>query len=369
VKIVFVSDAIYPYLTGGKEKRLYELSTRLSKLGHDVHIYTMHWWQTPETERTEDGVQLHALCRYHEMYTGDRRTIKEGVMFGLACLKLLTVNCDVMDVDHMPFFPVISAWIVRCLRGKKLHATWHEALTRQEWVDYMGPSGNIAAMIERLCIKLPHTITAASGRTQQLLSLKRNNVRLVTSGIDCKAVHAIEPAPLDCDVLAVCRLVKDKNIHLLIKAICTLAKATPNVTCTIVGKGPEKQRLMRQAHKLGLDTNITFIDQLPKASDVYAYMKAAKVFCLPTTREGFGIVTLEALGCGTPVVTTDSLTNASRSFINNGHNGAIVPLNEQAIAAAIRQWLTSGKPAAIAEKVAKYDWSLLAKQQAKVYAS
>jgi glycosyltransferase involved in cell wall biosynthesis len=41
-KIVFVSDAIYPYMKGGKEKRLHEITTRLARMGHDVHIYTMH---------------------------------------------------------------------------------------------------------------------------------------------------------------------------------------------------------------------------------------------------------------------------------------------------------------------------------------
>src|SRR5260221_7593843 len=109
MKVVFVSDAVYPYNKGGKEKRLYELSTRLVKLGHDVHIYTMHWWRSPEKVRTEQGVRLHAISRRHDLYHGTRRSISEGILFGLACLKLLTVAFDVLDVDHMPFFPVYSA--------------------------------------------------------------------------------------------------------------------------------------------------------------------------------------------------------------------------------------------------------------------
>lgn len=124
MKIVLVSDAIYPYNKGGKEKRVFELSTRLAKLGHDVHIYTMRWWSTPETTRTENGVQLHAISKKYEMYHGDRRSIKEGVMFAFACLKLLTVKFDVIDVDHMPFFPIITTWIVCVLtfRRKKFLA-------------------------------------------------------------------------------------------------------------------------------------------------------------------------------------------------------------------------------------------------------
>jgi glycosyltransferase involved in cell wall biosynthesis len=143
-RIVFVSDSIYPYMKGGKEKRLYEISTRLAAMGYDVHIYTMHWWKGSAKTREESGVRLHAICRYYNMYRGDRRTIGEGVIFGLACLKMLWQKFDVIDVDHMPFFPVFSTWIVCLLRRRKLHATWHEALTRQEWTTYMGPKGVIA---------------------------------------------------------------------------------------------------------------------------------------------------------------------------------------------------------------------------------
>src|SRR6185312_885051 len=112
MKIAFVSDTVYPYFKGGKENRLYGLSTHLAALGHEVHIYTMHWWQGPETVRLEDGVYLHAICRKYELYHGDRRSILEGTAFGLACLKLITVQADVIDVDQMPFFPVFSAWLV-----------------------------------------------------------------------------------------------------------------------------------------------------------------------------------------------------------------------------------------------------------------
>jgi dolichol-phosphate hexosyltransferase len=88
MNIVFVSDAIYPYNKGGKEKRLYELSTRLAKLGHDVHIYTMHWWSGTENTRVENGVTLHAISKKYEMYKRDRRSISEGVLFALNCFKL-----------------------------------------------------------------------------------------------------------------------------------------------------------------------------------------------------------------------------------------------------------------------------------------
>lgn len=371
-KIVFVSDSVYPYMKGGKEKRLYEISKRLAGMGYDVHIYTMHWWQGAEKERIEQGVHLHALCRYHDMYHGDRRAIKEGVLFGFACLKLFRVAFDVLDVDHMPFFPILSSWVVCKLRRRKFYGTWHEALSRQEWTHYMGRSGAIASHIERISIRLPHTITAASLHTKELLASIHGRVErvgLVASGIDVDMMKTVKPAKVRCDVLYVGRLVKDKNVGQLIKAVARIAKNDAMVRCIIIGQGPEKARLQRLVSRLNLQENISFLKPLDEAAEVYAYMKAAKVFCSPSVREGFGIVSLEALGCGTPVVTVDTPGNATRHLIADGQNGSIVRLAPSPLAKAILQWMSVSQKPDIASRMVDYDWHQLAKKQAEVYMS
>lgn len=368
-KIVFVSDAIYPYMKGGKEKRLHEITKRLAAMGYDVHIYTMHWWSGPDRALFEDGVYLHALCKRHEMYHGDRRAIREGILFGLACFKLLRVRFDVLDVDHMPFFPIFSAWIVCALRGRRLYATWHEALSHKEWVGYMGSAGRVAAMIERLSIRLPYCITAASLHTKNLLATvhgRARRVELVASGIDTGLLRAVLPAPIHLDVLYVGRLVKDKNVDKLILAIEILAKSRPEIRCVIIGGGVEKHRLQQQVNRLKLQENVTFADPLPEEVDVYAYMKAAKVFCSPSVREGFGITVLEALGCGTPVVTVDSPANAAQHLIQSGQNGSVVALSPAAVAEAILYWISLDQPPDIIAQ-SEYDWRQLAEKQAEVY--
>lgn len=370
-KIVFVSDAIYPYMKGGKEKRLHEIAKRLAAMGHDVHIYTMKWWDEPSKTREEYGIKLHALSRFHEMYHGDRRTISQGVLFGLACLKLFRVKFDVLDVDHMPFFPLFSAWLVCTLRGRKLHATWHEALSKQDWTSYMGRSGIIAMFIERLSIRLPHNITAASAHTRDLMATihgRSEGVELVASGIDTSLMRTVRPATESCDVLYVGRLVKDKSVDRLILAIKKIAATHPSIRCMIIGHGIEKANLERLIMRYHLESNITMLDPLPEAADVYAYMKAAKVFCTPSVREGFGITCLEALGCGTPVITINSPANAARHLIQNGQNGSIVPLTANAIADAILHWASLEQKPDVATKVAAdYDWQRLAQRQAEVY--
>lgn len=371
-KIVFVSDGIYPYMKGGKEKRLHEISKRLAGMGYDVHIYTMRWWKGAQKSRTENGVHLHALCDYHEMYHGDRRAIREGVTFGLACFKLFRVSFDVLDVDHMPFFPILSSWAVCKLRRRKLYGTWHEALSRQDWTSYMGRSGTFASIIEHLSIRLPHTITAASAHTKELLASihgRAERVALVASGIDTELIRNTEPAAVHCDVLYVGRLVKDKNINTLIRAVSQVAKQDPTIRCIIIGQGVEKPRLQRLAARLKLQKNITFLEPLADATEVYAYMKAAKVFCNPSVREGFSIVTLEALGCGTPVITTNSRANAAKRLIQHGYSGSIVPCTVKELARAMTYWASLPQKPDTAAAVTEYDWHSLAKKQLEVYSS
>jgi glycosyltransferase involved in cell wall biosynthesis len=371
MNIAYVTDAIYPYNKGGKEKRLYELSMQLVKMGHDVHIYSMKWWNGPEMERIEHGVHLHAISKLYPMYHNDRRSIHEGVMFGFACFRMFRVAFDTVDVDHMPFFPLFSMWFVCKVKRKHFYATWHEALKRSEWTNYMGLLGNFAAIMERISAFLPRTITASSSHTEELIKkeLKRSKrLHTVSPGVDIDAIQNCPISDIECDVLYVGRLVKDKHVATLIKSIHLLSNNRPDIKCVILGSGIEESNIRRSIKKHHLEKNVEIIHSLPHALDVYGLMKAASVFVLPSVREGFGIVVLEALACGTPVVTVNSLANASKELVEDGVSGSIVDLNSKAIADAIQKWFEKIPDRAnIAKYISKYDWSNLASRQVEVY--
>ena len=372
MNISFVSDAIYPYNKGGKEKRLYELSTRLSKLGHDVHVYTMHWWDTAETVRIENGVHLHAISKCYPMYSGDKRSIKEGVMFGLACLKLIRIKFDIMDVDQMPFFPVYSTWLICRIRGKKLYGTWHEALSRNDWRRYMGALGNLAYAIEDITIRLPDIISSSSAQTIDGLNMihgRYENVKLVTPGIDLASISSVKPAKIASDIIYIGRLVKDKNVDKLILAVALLSKKDTSISCTIIGHGVEKDNLIRLIKRMKLEHNVRLLQPLEKDTEIYSHIKAAKVFCLPSIREGFGMAVLESLACGTPVVTSAAQANSARHLIEEGRNGSIVNEGIDNLALALEEGLNKPKPYNIADQVKHYDWNALAKKQEAVYLS
>jgi len=329
--IAVVSDAVYPYNKGGKEKRIYELTTRLAKMGHEIHIYTMKWWEGPN-DTIESGVNLHAISKLHPLYKGKRRSISEGVIFGLACLKLITKKFDVIDVDHMPFFPIYGVWLVCSIRRKKMYATWHEVWGDKYWVQYMGKSGHIAALIEKVSVKLPYRINAVSAHTAGMIDDKlgrSRNVSVLPNGINIEQINSIKPANVSWDVIFAARLLKHKHADVLIEAIARLRDELPKLTCVIIGNGPEEERLKKLTTKLGLDGSVSFKDFFPNIEDLYANIKASKVYVSPSHREGFGLGILEANACGIPVITVDKPANAAKELVKDGKNGSVVPLSSE----------------------------------------
>jgi hypothetical protein len=74
MKIAFIYDVIYPYVKGGVEKRVWELATRLTRRGHDVHLFGMKFWDGEDILISE-GVFLHGVCPAKKLYVSGRRTI------------------------------------------------------------------------------------------------------------------------------------------------------------------------------------------------------------------------------------------------------------------------------------------------------
>ena len=143
----------------------------------------------------------------------------EAVMFGLATLKLLAVPFDVLDVDHMPFFPLFSARLVCALRGKRMTATWHEVWGGDYWKIYLGR----VAPIGHPCraTGMPGCLIRSSPcRTRRLAGSGRNLPRrqpvyTIPNGIDFETIDQTAASLLAPDVLYAGRLLANKNVDLL----------------------------------------------------------------------------------------------------------------------------------------------------------
>lgn len=369
-----VHDAIYPFVKGGAEKRLYEISRRLAKR-HDVHVYGMKWWKGKNVIR-RDGVTIHGVCE-GELYSGGKRSIATALRFSNSVLReLAKERFDVIDCYQAPYIHCFSAKAVA--KGAKLIFTWHEVWSggpNAYWGQYLGKAGFIGKVVERTVLKLPDTVIAVSDKTRRELigiGVDRRNIALIPNGVDIDRIKKIAPHRKKTDILFAGRLVKDKNVDVLLRAVKSVREKIPKVVCEIIGMGPEAENLKRLAEELNLAGNVRFLGFLKTDSDVYAHMKSSKVFAFPSTREGFGIVVLEANACGLPVIAVKHEMNAAADLISNGKNGFVVRFSEKEMADKIT-FLLKNKRArramgANASKLSEeYDWNNVAIQTEAAY--
>ena len=137
---------------------------------------------------------------------------------------------------------------------------------------------------------------------------------VVPPGIDHQHYN-ISEASKDIDVLAAGSLIPLKQYEIFIDVIDEVRKNLPRLKAIIIGKGPEKNKLVSLIEKKGLSSNITLTGELAH-SEVVNYMKRAKVFLHPSSYEGFGIVCIEALGAGAEVI---SFVKPMKQEIENWH--------------------------------------------------
>src|SRR5260221_451937 len=204
--IAFVRDAVMPFHKGGKETRITYLTRLLAAAGSDVHIYTMKWCPTAG-DYAADGVTYHALSKLYPLYNGERRSLKQAILFGLACLKLVKYDYDILEVDHMPGFPLYAARLVGLVHRRPFFATWHEVWGKPYWQEYLGTvKGTIGYWLERWSVYMPDHIIAVSPLTEQRLRQVlgyHGPVTTITNGIDRQHIADVLPASETSDVIYV----------------------------------------------------------------------------------------------------------------------------------------------------------------------
>lgn len=372
-KIALVYDAIFPFYKGGAEKRFYEIGRRFAKNGYDVHLYGMKSWKGADTIKHE-GMTIHGICKNYPLYTkSGRRSISQAVLFGIASLSLWREPFDVIDCCGFPYFSLFPMRLIAWLRRKKLYSTWHEAWGLDYWKQYLGIMGIMGYLIERVSVLLPDTMISVSENTANAISLKLNRkhaVITIPNGLDIKRINSLQAASEKSDVIFVGRLLSHKNVDILIRAVHILAKDYPEISLTIIGDGPERKTLEELAIKLNLSKNVRFLGFIENEDETYGYMLSSKILVLPSTREGFGIVILEANACGLPVITIDHPQNAARDLVSEGANGMICRLDESTLAKTIEHLLQFRKERSFYMScINLYDWDAVMLNLEKAYFS
>ncbi len=234
----------------------------------------------------------------------------------------------------VPSFVLAQAWaawrIARRERIDVIHAHW------------LLPQGLIAALLQSLPgRKVPFVVTSHGAdlyalRGKALEALKRfvlrrcaaatvvssamleslrgigaptGKVSVLPMGVDLAQRFAPDPSAQrsECELLFVGRLVEKKGLRHLLDALPTVLRAHPDARLAVAGFGPEEAALKQQTRMLGLEHAVRFLGAVPQADLPSLYRRAA-LFVAPFVRaasgdeEGLGLVLVEAIGCGCPVV-------------------------------------------------------------------
>lgn len=155
------------------------------------------------------------------------------------------------------------------------------------------------------------------------LNKKHRNSVVISNGINLKHFY---PMPVSdfyskfniptntTKLLFVGRLFPEKSIDTLLKALPYILAKNPNTYAMIVGGGHLKSKLEKLTKDIGIEKNVNFLGIVSEEDKVHAY-NACDVFILPSIAELEGMVVLEAMACGKPIIISDSKMSASRFFV------------------------------------------------------
>ena len=174
------------------------------------------------------------------------------------------------------------------------------------------------------------------------------------------------PADRPPVILSVARQYRRKNTSTLIRAMARVLEEAPDARLRVVGEGPELDRLEQLARSLGLADSVAFLGALHGVDAVRDEMARARVFCLPSRQEGFGIVFLEAMAAGLPIVAARCA--AVPETAPHGEVALLVdPDDAQELASALVQVLSDADLSARLarggnDRWPRYDWSAIAER-------
>ena len=328
LRICFAYDCLYPWTVGGAERWMTALARRAAEDGHSVTYITRRQWD--DTAPPEiDGVQVIAVSRHEDLYDKHgRRTMGEPIRFGWGVYRHLRAQGDNYDIIHVhatPLFGALGAALAARRHKARVFVDWAEMWTRAYWTSYLGRiNGTIAWAIQRTCIRMTqHAFIYSQLHAQRLVDEGLPGGLTQLTGLFDGTIES-HPMPASADPIVVFagRHIPEKGVLAIPEAIVTARRDVPTLRARILGDGPDFAELQQRVVDLDLQSVIDvpgFID----TADVGRAIGSATCLLLPSTREGYGLVVVEAAAKGTPSIVVAHPDNAAVELIDEGVNGFV----------------------------------------------
>ncbi|HEY2537297.1 MAG TPA: glycosyltransferase [Solirubrobacteraceae bacterium] len=328
MRICIVYDCLYPHTVGGAERWYRNLAERLAADGHEVTYLTLRQWDRSEIPKPADGkIKVISAGPRMSLYTSDgRRRIAPPLMFGLGVLAHLLRRGRRYDAVHtcsFPYFSLLAAASVRPLGRYRLTVDWFEVWSESYWREYLGgPGGRVGALVQRLCAGVRQRAFCYSQLHAR--RLREEGLRgevTVLRGLYAGPTEPQRAEPAERVVLFAGRLIPEKRAPLAVEAIALAAERIEGLRGEILGDGPEREAVREAIAKHG--PQIVSARGFTSAETVALEMRRALCLLLPTAREGYGLVVVEAAARGTPSIVVAGPDNAAVELIEPGANGFV----------------------------------------------
>jgi phosphatidyl-myo-inositol alpha-mannosyltransferase len=370
VKLALVSpyDFAYP---GGVTEHVAHLAEQFLAFGHEVHIVAPSSDDETEPIASVDA-PVHRIGRVVSIpANGSVARITLSLRSYLQAKQLLQQQQFDLIHLHEPLMPALPLTVLRHSNTTNI-GTFHAFRNTPLTYFYSKP------ILRPFFRKLHGHITVSSAAREFVGEYFPAEYRVIPNGIDFARFYERLPRlpELSDDrptVLFVGRLEKRKGLKFLLRAWPSVLERQPDARLVVVGRGRPLEGYRRFARRQGWSPeDVVFAGYVP-SEDLPRYYQACDVFCAPNTgQESFGIVLLEAMAAGAPIVASD--IPGYRDVISDGLQGVLVePQKPAAIADAVWRLLADPELRASMrhagqKKAEAYDWPRVAAQVLDYYA-
>ena len=337
----FPNGSLTDHLSSGDGLIAYQIMRQLANAGHTVHV------ATPKAELQNpvpEGVTLHEMRQQSGL---PRAGVFEYMKWTRRVLREVRRSVHV-DLIH-ELNPVYSLCSL-AFKGSGLPVVLGPHFSR--WPRELGGDvnrmrvlrENVRGALKDLCMSLQHRSASAV-----LLSTPAalNNVGdpeplkgrlfIVPPGVDAEEFSPAPQVEVKCPtILFLARVVAEKGIYSLLEAFSQVVTSIPEARLIIAGDGPDLPAVRERVAQSSWKHSVEIHGRIHHAN-VPAMMRRCTVYCLPSHGEPFGMTTLEAMGCGKPLVVTNA---GGLAYIVSNEGGRRVEVGDsRALAEALRELL------------------------------
>ena len=325
LKVAIVSPYGYPHPGGVNEHVRYTYEA-MSRLGHDAWIITSKYGR----ERESEGHVIRLGTGWAVPSNGSVGRVTLGLRFKHQAREVLRAHrFDILHF-HEPFVPFLSPTVLDASETVNV-ATFHA-------FGGFSPSYWVGSRFAGRLANLLHGRIAVSGAARHFINRYfPGEYRIIPNGVDLDRFADAEPLEELRDgtlnILFVGRFEERKGLIHLLKAYHRLRKRKVDARLLVVGAGPNEREYRRFVGLRGI-RDVEFLGRVSDDEKV-RYFASADIYCAPNTgQESFGIVLLEAMAAGVPIVASD--IHGFKRVVERNVQGILVePRNPRALAAAL----------------------------------